>query len=273
MTLCVEPVFAVWRNIVTSQKKYTVPAVAKALDILEYVGAHDNSTLQEVAAGLGFPKTSVYQLLRTLTERGYLRQGRGGEYSLGMQLFSLGNKALSQLDIRNEATPIMYELMRKTQLTVFLATLESGEGIYLAKVDGPYSVATRTWVGKRFNLATTSLGKALLAWRPLQEIGEICSTFTWEPVTANSITSLEDFLEHLAAVRARGWAEDNEENMPAIRCAALPVFGANGDVVAAISVSGHVQHFPEEKLAVNAGAVSDATRQLSRRIGFPQPAK
>lgn len=249
-------------------KGYMVPAVSRAIMVLEFISHRESATLQEIVDSLALPRTSTYHILRTLAELGYLRQSRSGGYALDMKLFFLGNQAASQVDIRSESIPLMYELMRATQLTVFLGVLVNNEGIYLAKVDGPNSVASLAWVGKRFALHSTSLGKALLAWCDMQEVRTIVAEMPFTQYTENTFTTMEAFSQHLVEVRKRGWAEDAMENVPSVSCIGAPVFGPHGKVVAAISASGQAQSLTAEQRAHHAPVVLAMAQRLSEAMGY-----
>ncbi len=252
-----------------AERDYTVPAVARALEILEFVGNHESPTMQDIVEALSLPKTSAYQMLRTLLQRGYLRQTRiPGGYALGLRLFALGNQSIAQLDIRSEATPVLYELMRAVQQTCHLGVLEGNEAVYLAKVDCPQSVAVRSWVGKRFNLQTTAMGKVLLAWRNVQEARTILLDNPPPPGLEGSSLNIDEFLGQLPLVRERKWALDDNENTPGIRCVAAPVFGVQGAVVAAISISASSEVISDAELSDYSRQVCLAAEKLSERIGY-----
>jgi DNA-binding IclR family transcriptional regulator len=251
------------------ERDYTVPAVAKALDILEYVGLHENTMLRDIVSDLGLPKTSAYQLTQTLLRRGYLRNTRvPGGYSLGMRLFALGNQAVGQIDIRSEAMPLLYELMRSVQQTCHLGVLEGNEAMYLAKVDSPHSLAVGSWVGKRFNLQTTAMGKVLVAWRDPQEVRTLLLSNPPPSPTEHTIIDVDEYLARLAGVRIHGWAMDDRENVIHIRCLAAPVFGARGSVVGAISITASANEITPETIPGFTEKLLSVAANLSEKIGY-----
>ncbi len=253
----------------TSKRDYTVPAVAKALDILEYVSMHESPTLADIVRDLELPKTSAYQITRTLLQRGYLRDTRiPGGHALGIRLFGLGSQALGQIDIRSEAMPLLYELMRAVQKTCHLGVLEGNEAVYLAKVDSPASTAVGSWVGKRFSLQSTAMGKVLMAWRPPQEVRTLLLGNPPPTPTPNTIMNVDDYLSHLAEVRKRHWAMDDRENVPHVRCLAAPVFGARGSVLGAISITAAAEEINENTIPHYTEKLLEITRRLSEKIGY-----
>ncbi|WP_251267997.1 IclR family transcriptional regulator C-terminal domain-containing protein, partial [Enterobacter hormaechei] len=80
------------------------------------------------------------------------------------------------------------------------------------------------------------IGKCLLAWQPERVQESIISELQWERATPTTITSAQQLRDELGRIRARGWSFDNGEDYPDVRCVAAPVFNANNELTAAISV-------------------------------------
>jgi DNA-binding IclR family transcriptional regulator len=228
--------------------RYLVPALLKAVDILEFIASRGTAGLMDVVKGLGLPKTSTYQLLNTLVARGLLSFDPVAGYSLGLGLFTLGNLAIRRLDIRREALPIMRRLSHIVGHTCHMGVLDGVGAVYLAKAEAPESVIVNSWVGKRLSLQTSAMGKALLAWRDPAEVRAIISRNPPEQFTERSILDPEAFLAHLEQVRARGWALDDRENVEHNRCLAVPIMRKSGEVAAALSISALFSQLPDEAL-------------------------
>ena len=243
----------------------------RSLDVLEFLGRNEDTSFEDIYSEIGIPKSSAYQLLLTLESRGYLRRiGEGKRYALGLKLFELGNQSVSQLKIRTEAMPILRDLMFKTNQTCHLGILEGTEGVYLAKVEGGQAVRINSWEGKRIAFHSTAMGKVLLAWRDEENIDEILNQTTLIALTKKTITDRNELKKHLQMIRKRGWALDDEENEPDIRCVAAPVRHITGAVIAAISVSGLATRSNDEVLPEVSGLVMKAAIQLSAKMGNNQ---
>jgi len=250
------------------KKNYQVPALARALDILEFIAQRREASFTEIFTCLGLPKSSTYQLLGTLAGRGYVRHaGDSSRYSLGFKLFELGNQAVSGLDIRAEALPILHKLVEQTKETCHLGVLDGVEGVYLAKLEGSQPVRLNSWEGKRLFLHCTAMGKALLAFQDEDAREQLIAEAGLKPMTENTITDPELLRSHLALVRERGWALDDQENEPHIRCVGAPVRDIHDKVVAAISISGLATRFDGEYLLTIAELVRRAADELSQRLG------
>src|SRR5262249_45275297 len=159
------------------------------------------------------PKSSASYILRVLERRGYLRRnGETNKYRLGLKVLSLGRGALNGLDIRELALTALQQLTERSQLTAHLAILEQGEAVYIAKVEAPGFVRMNTWIGRHMPIHCTSVGKALVAWRPEAEVKALLKERGMEKRTSKTIVVWAKYLQELAHVREQGYAVDDEEN-------------------------------------------------------------
>jgi DNA-binding IclR family transcriptional regulator len=87
-------------------------------------------------------------------------------------------------------------------------------------------------------------------------------------MTPNTITSAKRLLKELRAVRARGYALDEEEHELGVRCVAAPVRNHEGKVVAAISVAGPTDRMPRTLAGSDVAAkVVAAAHAISLDLG------
>jgi DNA-binding IclR family transcriptional regulator len=243
-------------------------AVERALNILELV-AHrrDGLTNSEISHKLTIPKSSASYILRTLERRGYLRRdAASGRYRLGLKILSLGGDAQSNLDIADVALSFMRSLVERVHLTAHLAVLDQGEAVYIEKVEAPGFFKVNTWVGRRMYLHSTSVGKALLAWLPKQQLEAIVRQQGLKKRTPKTIHTASRLLADLELVREQGYAVDDEENSLGARCLGAPIFDAEGNVTAALGVSGTLTQVDEENLPKIADALKETARRISRQL-------
>jgi DNA-binding IclR family transcriptional regulator len=126
-----------------------------------------------------------------------------------------------------------------------------------------------TWIGRRMFVHSTSVGKALVANLPKQTIDAILREHGMAKRTAKTITTARRFHTELALVREKGYAVDDEENSLDARCLAVPVFDANGNVAAAIGLSGTVSHLDPGSIPRVAELAKEASRRITRQLGTP----
>ncbi|MGI6227779.1 MAG: IclR family transcriptional regulator [Peptococcales bacterium] len=220
------------------KKSYSVPAVEKALDVLEYLKNNSQAALTQIHQDLQLPKSTTYGILQTLESRGYIRKDESNGYCLGLKLYELGVISVEGTDLIKEALPIMEDLARNTGFVCNLGVMEGDMGVYIEKVEPPSPVRLNSWKGKTIPLHCTSLGKVLLAYKGLDQILEVLNRIKLTKNTEKSIIDKELLLSEILQVKQKGYAIDDEENEPDITCFAAPIFDHKGEVVAAVSLSG-----------------------------------
>src|SRR5712692_8882250 len=225
-------------------------AVERALAILEATAQHrDGLSNSEYSRRLGIPKSSASYLLRTLERRGYLRRdGVTGKYRLGLKVLSLGRDVLAGLDVGGIALPVLRALVERTQLTAHLAVLDHGEAVYIERVEAPGFIKMDTWVGRRMHVHSTSVGKALVAQLTKTDVEAILREHGLKKRTPRTISGLARFFNELEKVRTQGYAVDDEENSVGARCLAAPVFDPQGQVEAAVGLSGTTSQVDDSNL-------------------------
>lgn len=245
-------------------------AVERALAILEAVAQRSGGmTNSEISRRLQIPKSSASYILRTLERQGYLRRERHtGKYRLGLKVLNLSHRVLLGLDIREMALPVLRQLVERSHLTAHLAVLDHGEAVYIERVEAPGFIKMDTWVGRRLPIHTTAVGKALVAHLPESEMKAIIKERGLKKFTPKTITVPSTWLRELERARAQGYAVDDEENNPGVRCVAAPVFDSLGRVEATVGVSGTTSQLDKSSLPKIAELVKEAARKISEQLGY-----
>ena len=257
----------------TSKDESPSVAVERALAMLEAV-AHEPEGLSnaEISRKLQIPKSSASYILRTLEKQGYLnREKEGGKYRVGLKVLSLSRGALSGIDVREVALPIMRHLVEKTGLTCHLAILDGPEAVYIEKVEPPGFIRMDTWVGRRMRVHATSVGKALVAHVAEERLEKIISERAMERRTSKTITTLARLLKELEKVRLQGYAVDDEENNLGARCVGAPIFNQQGVIEASVGLSGTIGQVNAQTMPRILEALKDAARHVSMQLGYHAP--
>jgi IclR family KDG regulon transcriptional repressor len=250
-------------------KTYSVPAVQRALDIIEYlVSSAGPRNITEVSRHLNIPKSSVFGILQTLRGNGWVEKLDDDRYALTLKLFGLGSSIIASLDLRQQVSPLLRELASQTNITGHLAVLASDEAVYIDKAEVPGAIRLTTYVGSRCPLHSTGMGKALLAWLPENEVERIIRSRGLTAYTPNTISSPVALKAELAEVRRTGYAISMEENEPGVCGIAAPVFDHLGHVVAAVNLGGTVLQIKKEDVHALGETVAQAARQMSSRLGY-----
>ena len=248
-------------------------AVERALAMLEAVAQHSEGLSNaEISRKLQIPKSSASYILRTLERQAYLNRDREtGKYRVGLKILSLSRGALSGIDVREVALPIMRHLSEKTGLTCHLAILDGPDAVYIEKVEPPGFLRVDTWVGRRMRVHATSVGKALAAYIPEERLQKILSDRGMEKRTPKTITTVPRLLKELEKVRTQGFAVDDEENNLGARCVGAPVFNQQGAIEASLGLSGTTNQVNAHTMPRIVEALKDAARHISMQLGYRAP--
>lgn len=241
-----------------SGNRYQIRAVERAVELLEAFSiAEPEFNLTELSGRLGLNASTVYRLLATLQSRGYVEHSpENGRYRLGPACLRLGSVYLAQADLRRRLTPLLVALRDECRETVHLATLDRDrmEAVYLEKLEGLLPIGLMgSRVGGRSPAYCTGLGKAMLA----HELPEVVEAFYQarglQSYTPQTITTLEVLSRELAEIRRQGYALDNAEHEPDVKCVAAPVWNHQREVAGAISVAGPAERI--EQLIAEEGLI------------------
>jgi DNA-binding IclR family transcriptional regulator len=252
--------------------KYQVPALIRAKRVLDMLGRRE-ADMAEIMRELGLPKSTTYNLLLTLEEIGFVRRlPTTQKFTLGFHLFELGNLAVSRVSIRDQAMSFLQELSHSEKLTCHLGALDGNEAVYLLKVDPPENLLINSWEGKRLTLNRSAMGKILMAWLPDKRREELLEAMEFVQVTPHTIMDKDELRNHLADVRNRKWAIDDEEDILGIRCLAAPVFTPDGQVRYALSVSGMIQQISDDRFPQLRQNLVASAKKISLALGATERA-
>lgn len=250
-------------------KTYSVPAVERAFDMLELlVSSGTARNITEISRQLKIPKSSVFGILHTLRQRGYVEKLEDERYNLTLKLFGLGASIVASLDIRQQAGPLLRSLAAETNITAHLAVLATDEAVYIDKAEAPGAIRLTTYVGCRAPLHSTGMGKALLAWLPESDVDRIIATRGLTAFTPRTISSPAALKAELVQVRANGYGVAIEENEPGVCGIGAPVFDHTGHVAAAVNLGGTVLQIKRKDVPFLGECVIRAANEMSQRLGF-----
>lgn len=242
---------------------HSVQSVDRALDLLELLAAAGGTlTLSELANRAGLPLPTIHRLIRTMVNRGYVRQEPSRRYALGPRLIPLGDTA-SRL-VGAWARPHLDDLVRQVGETANLAMLEGDRVVYVAQVPSPHSMRMFTEVGRRVLPHCTGVGKALLSTLPDEQVGQILRRTGMPAQTGNTITDAQAMLAEIGRIRDRGYAVDDGEQEVGVRCVAAPVLDSLAPI--AISVSGPAGRLTTDRVDEVGGLLQRAAVDLATTL-------
>jgi IclR family transcriptional regulator, acetate operon repressor len=250
--------------------RHSIQSVDRALYLLETIAeAGGEATLTELATRTGLNISTCHHLLATLIQRGFAAKVPGRRlYALGARIMYLGHACL-QVDLPRRAQPYLEAVNRATGETVHLAALQGDAVVTLSVREARHAVRVDTGkIGKLESPHATSVGKAILAWLPEDEIRRIVGD-SMKRFTDNTITDFPAFIESLRIVRRNGYAIDREEFLPGVICVGAAIRDQAGTVIGAISASTPAMRASDEHIALMRDEISAATRALSAEFGEP----
>ncbi|MGD0609327.1 MAG: IclR family transcriptional regulator [Streptosporangiaceae bacterium] len=250
-------------------------AVDRAARLLaEVVHSADPMTFTGLSTTTGLAKSTTSRLLLALERNGLVRRDDHGRFLPGEMFVSFSRRGGAGAGLVAVAQPFLERLGKATGETVNLGVSRNGMVEQIAQVDSKYLIGGTNWVGMSVPLHCSALGKVLLAFGTAQlppfQPGRPDRPDRLERRAAKTITTEAALRADLAGVRARGYAVTDEELEPGLVAVAAPIYGYDGSVVAALSVSAPASRMTRDGLAATAGQCVEEAAGLSAVLGYRQ---
>jgi IclR family acetate operon transcriptional repressor len=240
-----------------------VQSIERAFELLELLAdAGGTLGLSELATASGLPLPTIHRLVRTLVNRGYVRQEPSRRYSLGSRLIRLGDTS-SRL-VGAWLQPHLVQLVAMTNETSNLAMLDGDEVVYIAQAPSPQQMRMFTEPGRRVRPHCTAVGKALLSQLPAEEVRAILGRTGMPALTSSTITDPDELLAALDMIRRQGFAVDDGEQEHGVRCFAVVVPDAPTRL--AVSASGPQPRMSDEAATRIVPALQQIAAAISASI-------
>jgi len=182
-------------------------------------------------------------------------------------LFELGCAVQSTKRLVEITKPYLRQLSQNTNETANLAILEGEEVVYLDTIGSPEILRTEIMAGTKSLAHCTALGKVLLAFITDWEFESLYkSDKLLSSLTSKSISSLEELKKNLKKFKEQGYAVDIEEYKIGINCIAVPIFGRNGEAIAAISITGPASRFTIDKMEKAKDRLINISKKISNQL-------
>jgi DNA-binding IclR family transcriptional regulator len=244
--------------------------VARAVAILDQFTVERSSLgLTEISNALGLSKSTTHRLLITLERLGMLELDReANRYRLGLKVFRLGSVVLRDMALVRQADPILRRLVEETEETSYLVVADGDETLCIRHVDGRHQVRVLFLeTGRRLAFNCGGAPRVLLAHLPPERWAAVVAAHL-RAMTPSSLVGREDLARDAAEIRECGYAISREDVTLHACAVGAPVRDHTGAVVAAISISGIVQRFSDERMPRLIATILEAGNELSRRLGY-----
>lgn len=239
--------------------------VGKALGVLDRVAAFERSVrLRELLIDSPHNKTTLYRLLKTLTNQGLLSYDTEQQsYSVGIRLLRLAHSAWRQSSLAPIARPYIDVLTGKIGLTVHLAQLDNGQVLYIDKRNATDPIEMFSQAGKVGPSYCTGVGKAMIAFLGHKERSLAISRQAFHAYTKNTLTTPESFQTELETIKQRGFSVDNEEHEQGIICIAVPILSRNETVLGGLSITSSLLRTTLDKMEKHVPALQKAAIEIA----------
>lgn len=250
------------------EKKNLVQSVGKAFQVMEAFSAEEPELiLADLARRAGLDNGTTFRLLNTLTLLGYVeRVGDLKRFRLSLKCLDLGFNAIARSDIRTLARPLLREIVGKDVEAASLGILDGVEVAYIERIQaGLARLGVDVRIGSRVPIHSSALGLAILSRMSEETQREVLLRKKLQSMTPNTVTNIDELMERLKLIQAKGYALSDQETVSGLRVIAAPIVDIDGTAIAGVSAAAPVfgQSLQEFEDSVSRKIV-DAAKKLSR---------
>jgi DNA-binding IclR family transcriptional regulator len=252
----------------------TRKTVDKAMEILHaFSDEQAELSIAELSRRLGMHKSVVSRLVATLREWRMVEQNpTSGRLRLGVGTFELGMRFANQEPLRRVALPLLAELVKKTKQSAHVSILDGWNTLVIATVESPEALRVIMRLGDRRMLHATAAGKVLLAYHPESMIDDLARETGLPALTPTTLTDIEALRKAVARVRRQGIAWNDGESTRGAGAVAAPIFGAGGQIAAALSCVYPLAVATKAQRVTIAREVKRIAAEISVAMGAGYPA-
>jgi len=243
-----------------------IHSLDKGLEVLELVAADGEEVgLTELTRTLRWDKSTIFRLLTTLIRRGYVEQDPATKrYRLGFRILHLERQLFQSLDLPRVSRDVLMRLANATGEAAHLATLHKNQVIIIAQRESPERMAVNAHVGSIEPLHCTALGKAILMQLSGQALEDAAGSIPFTAYTPKTITFPDVLIKNIHRARSCGYAIDDEEFTPQVRCIAAPALIPGSRRLYGIGISGPSSRMVLGRLPALAEQVLRAAEEFTR---------
>jgi IclR family acetate operon transcriptional repressor len=260
------------RAFTPNPEQTTIQALDRAVSILKVLASGEGGlSLTEIAEASGQAPSTVYRVLSTFEAHEVVEVDPATQlWFVGQEAFRIGSAFLGRTSLVEQARGVMRALMTDTGETANLAIADGGQVVFISQVETHEPIRAFFRPGTRGPIHASGIGKALLAYHPPEAVERIVGEQGLQAFTPHTITDRAALAADLAAIRARGWAMDDEERTEGMRCIAAPIFNEFREAIAGVSISGPTGRMERGGEALG-GRVREAADRITRAIGGLAP--
>ena len=246
---------------------YHSRTISRALDVLEAFSEERPAlTLKDLSRAIGFPDSSLFRVLVTLQNRGYLQQSDDGSYQLARKVF-LGKLSERAEKFREIAKHEMQSLASHFNETASLAYLFDDRIQVIESIDSLHDIRISNRPGRVLPPHCSAMGKAITAFQEREQVDRILEAYGLAPRTSHSVTDRRELIAQLSQIRKSGIAYDREESTLGGICMAAAIQMKDGRVIAAVSVSTPIARMSPAREKETAAGVLETAAAIAKIAG------
>lgn len=240
------------------------PTNLRLLMIIETLAdAGEPLTPTEINRNIGLPKPSIHRLCNTLVAEGYLiRDADPKKLRPARRLRTMATRILAASHVHIARHQVLVDIVEQTRETVNFVISDDDGMRYLDRVEADWPLRIQLPVGSSVPFHCTASGKCFLASMSPKMRRDFVACINLKPMTTNTITDGVLLLEEIEAVRANGFAIDNEEFIEGMTAVAVPVTDREGNFIAAIAVHGPQTRMQVDGLPSKAGILRAGAEKI-----------
>jgi len=241
----------------------------KALFIINHLRVKDSASLQEISDALGIPKSTAHRLLKEMHDYGFISKSpETKRYSLGIAFIQIGLGLLEKLDLKKIASPYLDRLNSETLETIHLAMLIDDQIIYIDKRESRQAIRMYSYIGKSAPVYCTGVGKALISFQEPETRDRIIKKIEFTRFTKTTISTQEEMMKAIGAIRGAGFAVDDEEHEDNIICIAAPIFDHKNIALASLSITTMTYRISLSELMKYKDSLISVCQEISMKLGW-----
>lgn len=248
-----------------------VQSIERAFLLLELLSEYsEGMKITRLAESASLSKSTVHRLLATLIDMGYVQKEAATEkYKVSFKLASLTQNLLNSFDIIPIAKLYLEELSQSINETIHLCIEDTGEVLYIDKIESKQTIRMYSRIGSRAPLYCTGVGKILLSGMDTPVYEVIAGATEFIAKTDNTITSKTELDQEMKLIKTNGYTLDNVENEEGIRCIAAPIYDFRGQIIASFSISGPSSRITIERIEAELiDKILKTSADISKQLGY-----
>lgn len=244
--------------------------VARAVAVMRALAeAQSNVSIKSLAAKLDLPASTIHRLLHLLIEHGIAEQIDRHSYRAGAEFYRLGALIVGRTRIAEIALPFMREVVKRCDEYCMLCLYLPAEHKVMI-VETVSSSHPLRYVRDKFMpmpVAWGATGRSILAQLSEEEIHAAYEQAGPSPATGKPLPRYKDFMREIETIRQQGYAHTFGQKIPGAVGFGVPVFGAEGMVVASLCVTVPQIRYRAERTREIARVLIEHAHGLSRALG------